>query len=221
MKKPLAFVDVETTGLNPQLHEIIEISIIKVCPIHGTTNFTRKITPLHIEYADTKALEINGYNKKEWQDSEDCEMVMSKVSDMLAGCTLVGHNIRFDEEFIAETCFRHGIKTRYNRRLIDTVTLAHEHLYHLESVSMDSIRKYLVAVGKAELVLEACEAPIASTEPVIESKPTDSDEVDFSQMTKSQIETYGRKLGIELDRRKNKTDLIAKLEEFISKQEES
>ena len=67
---------------------------------------------------------------------------MSKVSDMLAGCTLVGHNIRFDEEFIAETCFRHGIKTRYNRRLIDTVTLAHEHLYHLESVSMDSIRKF-------------------------------------------------------------------------------
>ena len=80
---------------------------------------------------------------------------------------------------------------------------------------------YLIAVDKAELAVEACEAPIASTEPVIESEPTNSDEVDFSQMTKSQIETYGRKLGIELDRRKNKTDLIAKLEEFISTQEES
>ena len=81
--------------------------------------------------------------------------------------------------------------------------------------------QYLIAVEKAELVVETCEAPIASTEPVVESEPTDSDEVDFSEMTKSQIETYGRKLGIELDRRKNKTDLIAKLEEFISKQEES
>jgi hypothetical protein len=81
--------------------------------------------------------------------------------------------------------------------------------------------EYLVAVGKAELVLEACEAPIASTEPVIESEPTDSDEVDFSQMTKSQIETYGRSLGIELDRRQTKTELITKLEEFISTQEES
>ena len=40
-------------------------------------------------------------------------------------------------------------------------------------------------------------------------------------MTKSQIETYGRKLGIELDRRQNKTALIAELEEFISTQEES
>ena len=81
--------------------------------------------------------------------------------------------------------------------------------------------QYLIAVEKAELAVEVCEAPIASTEPVVEPEPTDSDEVDFSEMTKSQIETYGRKIGIELDRRQNKTDLIAKLEEFISKQEES
>jgi hypothetical protein len=81
--------------------------------------------------------------------------------------------------------------------------------------------QYLIAVEKAELAVEVCEAPIASTKPVVESEPTDSDEVDFSEMTKSQIETYGRKLGIELDRRQNKTVLISKLEEFISKQEES
>jgi len=81
--------------------------------------------------------------------------------------------------------------------------------------------QYLIAVEKAELAVEVCEAPIASTKPVVEPEPTDSDEVDFSEMTKSQIETYGRNIGIELDRRQNKTDLIAKLEEFISKQEES
>ena len=59
--------------------------------------------------------------------------------------------------------------------------------------------EFLVAVEKAELVVETCEAPTASTEPVVEPEPTDSDKVDFSQMTKSQIETYGRQLGIELD----------------------
>ncbi len=80
---------------------------------------------------------------------------------------------------------------------------------------------YLIAVDKAELAVEACEAPIASTEPVVEPEPTDSDEVDFSQMTKAQLETYGRELGIELDKRQTKTDLIAKLEKFISTQEES
>ena len=81
--------------------------------------------------------------------------------------------------------------------------------------------EYLVAIEKAEAYVEACEAPIPSTKPVVEPESSDSDEVDFSEMTKSQIETYGRKLGIELDRRQNKTALIAELEEFISTQEES
>ena len=81
--------------------------------------------------------------------------------------------------------------------------------------------EYLVAIGKAELVVETCEAPTASTEPEVESEDADSDKVDFSQMTKSQIETYGRQLGLELDRRHNKADLITELEAFISTQEES
>ena len=142
MKKPLAFIDIETTGLNPSLHEIIEISIIKVCPKHGMTNYTSKITPVHIQLADARALEINGYNAKDWKGAPDAEMVMSRVSEMISGCILVGHNVRFDEEFLSETLHRHGMRCRYDRRMIDTVTLALEHLHHLESVSMDSIRKY-------------------------------------------------------------------------------
>ena len=76
--------------------------------------------------------------------------------------------------------------------------------------------QYLIAVEKAELAVEVCEAPIASTEPVIEPEPTDSDKVDFSQMTKAQLEAYGRTLGIELDKRQNKTTLISVLEKYIS-----
>ena len=76
--------------------------------------------------------------------------------------------------------------------------------------------EYLVAIGKAELVVETCEAPTASTEPVVETESVDSDEVDFSQMTKAQLEAYGRTLGLELDRRQNKTTLIAELEAYIS-----
>jgi DNA polymerase-3 subunit epsilon len=142
MRKPLVFIDEETTGLNPHLHEIIEISLIKVCPIKGRTTFTSKISPVHVEYSHPKALEINGYNAKEWRGAPDAEIVMSRVAELTAGCTLVGHNISFDEAFIFETCFRHGIRCKYDKKLIDTITLAHEHLYNLESHSMDSIREY-------------------------------------------------------------------------------
>ena len=81
--------------------------------------------------------------------------------------------------------------------------------------------EYLIGVEKAELVVETCEAPIASTASVDDQEPTNSDEVDFSKMTKAQLEAYGRDLGLELDKRYSKAGLISKLEEYISKQEET
>ena len=35
-------------------------------------------------------------------------------------------------------------------------------------------------------------------------------------MTKKQLESYGRELGVELDRRHNKAKLIARLEEAVA-----
>ena len=81
--------------------------------------------------------------------------------------------------------------------------------------------EYLVAIDKAEAYVEACEAPTPSKEPVVEQESTSKDKVDFSQMTKAQLEVYGRTLGLELDKRHNKADLIVELEEAISIMEES
>ena len=39
---------------------------------------------------------------------------------------------------------------------------------------------------------------------------------DFESMTKAQLETYGRTIGLELDKRHNKADLIAELKKFTS-----
>ena len=39
---------------------------------------------------------------------------------------------------------------------------------------------------------------------------------DFEAMTKAQLETYGRTIGLELDKRHSKADLIAELKKFTS-----
>ena len=75
----------------------------------------------------------------------------------------------------------------------------------------------LIGIGKAEAVVEACEAPIA--EPVAEE--TVEDKTDFSSMTKAQLETYGRTIGLELDKRLNKSTLLTQIEEAIKKIEVS
>tara|TARA_R100001460_G_scaffold94168_3_gene136213 strand:- start:1 stop:339 length:339 start_codon:yes stop_codon:yes gene_type:complete len=52
------------------------------------------------------------------------------------------------------------------------------------------------------------EAPVVEDEPVVEVH----EEVDLESMTKVELEAHGRTMGIELDRRKKKSDLIAELQ---------
>ena len=65
----------------------------------------------------------------------------------------------------------------------------------------------------------ACPAPVVEPEPetvVITKEPLVEKTTDFESMTKKQLEAFGRTIGIELDRRHNKADLIAQLENFTS-----
>ena len=72
----------------------------------------------------------------------------------------------------------------------------------------------LIGIGKAEVVVEACEAPIA--EPVKEKPKA---ETELSSKTKAELETYGRSIGLELDKRLNKSTLISQIEEATIKTE--
>ena len=63
---------------------------------------------------------------------------------------------------------------------------------------------------------------VVQPEPIIESVKKEALEVqketiaDFEAMTKSQLETYGSTIGLELDKRHTKADLIAELKNFTS-----
>ena len=62
--------------------------------------------------------------------------------------------------------------------------------------------------------------PVVQPEPVVEPVKKEALEVqketiaDFESMTKAQLETYGRTIGLELDKRHTKADLIAELKNF-------
>jgi len=61
-------------------------------------------------------------------------------------------------------------------------------------------------------------APEPVVEPVVEEVSTEKDVVvfDFDNMSKRQLEDYGRKHGIELDRRHSKTRLLEELKDHLS-----
>lgn len=147
MQLRLAFIDTETTGLDPFQHEIIEVAVILV---EGGTiiyKLHEKVKPEHLELADKKALEVNGYaaNPEAWARALPMHVVGPKILSLLEGAVLVGHNVGFDEMFLRQNLARAGVKGKVPFHKIDTVTLVFEHLrpFGLKRVALDSVRDFL------------------------------------------------------------------------------
>jgi len=72
-------------------------------------------------------------------------------------------------------------------------------------------------ITEAQQIATACPAPAPVVQPKKEALVTQKETIaDFEAMTKSQLETYGRTIGLELDKRHNKAELIAEIQKFTS-----
>ncbi len=145
-EKDLIFIDTETTGLEPRIHEVIEIAIIRVNLKLGTRIiYETKIKPQHIETASPKALEVNGYTEEAWAKAPYLGEIAREIVELLKDGIIVGHNVSFDTSMISGALKEIGIESRLSHHRADTITLAYEHLVPLglESLSLDNIRKFL------------------------------------------------------------------------------
>ena len=148
-ERPLAIIDTETTGLNAREgDEIIEIAI-RVwypgdrCPY----DWSRKIMPLRPERIHPKAQAINGFTVEDWNfaGALPFSCYADLIKSRLEGAIILGQNPRFDIEFLVEEFKRLGIDVRFNYHLIDSATLAWEHLVPLglKSLSLKAICEFL------------------------------------------------------------------------------
>jgi len=144
----LAFLDTETTGLNPNDHEVIEIAIIVEEEGKEDRAFHSLILPERLARAQPEALRINGYASapERWEAAPRMAEVGAEIETLLKGAILVGHNVGFDASMLDSSMRRVGLDPRLPYHRIDTVTLAHEHLrpLGLQKLSLDSIRDFLL-----------------------------------------------------------------------------
>ena len=63
-------------------------------------------------------------------------------------------------------------------------------------------------------VVDATPSSVEPVEEVVEEEPN-SEPLNLWNLSKDELEDYGRSLGIELDRRHNKSKLIKQLENYI------
>ena len=150
------YIDCETTGLDAEKHEIIEICIV-VEDTDGEIidEFHTRIKPQNIEGAESKALEVNGYSAEKWFAAvEPSSSVADKIIELLhhpqssyyQRGLWIGHNPYFDRRFIDAFLNRYGssVKKIASMPMLDTKQLSMG-LYwpQLLSYSLDSIRVHL------------------------------------------------------------------------------
>ena len=70
------------------------------------------------------------------------------------------------------------------------------------------------APAPAPVVEPVVEEPAAEVKEVVELIPYESD-LSLHDMTKKELEEYGRTVGIELDRRHSKDSLVQELEDYL------
>lgn len=103
----LLWMDVETTGLNPKRHAIIDICLAET-DVRGreVKRYTSKIKPSQKEIgeADPRALEVNKYNPDDWDDAPSIYEVVNAIHKVDWSQSIpAGWNVPFDLSFLKET----------------------------------------------------------------------------------------------------------------------
>ena len=123
----LVFVDIETTGLKLDQHEIIEIAAIIYDKKEDKVldEWEEKVSPIHIETASDSALKINGYVNNPNSYTGSLQATLIKFNKLVENCIVVGQNIGFDVAFIEKAMKKFDISPTWDRhRRIDLMSMA-------------------------------------------------------------------------------------------------
>ncbi len=126
LKRPLAFFDLETTGVNVGVDRIVEISIIKV-HIDGSEEVkTWRVNPeMQIPL---EASLVHGIYHDDIKDEPTFETLAPQIIDFIAESDLAGYNSnKFDIPMLVEECLRVGIVFDLNGRYtVDVQNIFHQ-----------------------------------------------------------------------------------------------
>ena len=126
LTKPLAFIDLETTGVNLAIDRIIEIAIVKVLP-DGKRSVKRKLINPKIAIPKQSS-DVHGITDEMVKDAPVFKEVAQELKQMLDGCDIAGYNSnRFDIPMLVEEFLRAEVDfDMRGRRLVDVQNIFHK-----------------------------------------------------------------------------------------------
>ncbi|MBD2756279.1 3'-5' exonuclease [Spirosoma validum] len=125
LKKPLAFFDLETTGVNTAKDRIIDICVVKAMPNGEIVSKTQRVHPgMPIPLESSM---IHGIYDDDVKDAPPFKSVARTLAQFMEGCDLAGFNSnRFDIPLLVEEFLRANVEFDIkNRRLVDAQRIFH------------------------------------------------------------------------------------------------
>ena len=126
LNRPLAFLDLETTGLSTRDDRIIEIAILRISPEGDVMEKSRRFNPGIPINPD--ATTVHGITDKDVSEEEPFYARSKALLDILDPCDLAGFNIRrFDLPMLIAEFRRAQIEFDYkSRKVIDVQNIFHK-----------------------------------------------------------------------------------------------
>lgn len=154
--RPIAFLDLETTGVNLSSDRIVEIAIVKIMPDH-TRQVKRKLLNPEMQIPVASS-DIHGITNDMVKDAPTFKQAGNEIKQFLQDCDLGGYNSnRFDIPILMEEFLRAGMDVDLsNRRMIDV-----QHIfYSMEPRTLSAAYKFycqkeLINAHSAEVDINA------------------------------------------------------------------
>jgi len=177
LTRPLAFIDLETTGLSISSDRIVEISVLRAMPDGTTQTLTQRINPeMPIPMEVTK---IHGIRDEDVANEPTFKEFSPKLMQFMQHCDFAGYNSGyFDLPMLAEELMRAGQDFDWTDvRMIDVQTIFHKNEPRdLKAAYRFYCQKELQGAHSAEADIQATyEILLGQLERYPELKP----EVDF------------------------------------------
>ena len=136
--KNYTVVDIETNGLSPQKHDIIELSAIRVRNNKVDKEFSSLVhTPNGVNYYIQN---LTGITNDMLKNAPSIIDAMPKFIDFIGDDIILGHNINFDLRFI-KAKLRENFSKELKNESMDTMTIAKKNI-KLDSYKLTSVASH-------------------------------------------------------------------------------
>ena len=164
LERPLAFFDLETTGIDPGSDKIVEIAVLRINPDGTRETRTRRINPGRPIPAGASA--VHGIRDEDVKDEPSFRQIAKGLMEFLEGADLAGFNVRRFDLPLLDREFRDcGHELRAGERsVVDAMLIFHRKERRDLSAA---VQFYL---GRELEGAHGAEADIAATADVLEAQ---------------------------------------------------